>query len=115
MASIYPSDISRAQFESIRPLLESARKKTKPRQVDLHAVFCGLLYVLKSGCPWRLLPHEYPKGRTVHEYFLQWSYQATDQDESLLEQALKKMCWSGPYPPGATRKNQLLHRRLATC
>jgi hypothetical protein len=41
----YPSDISREQFEQIRAVLESVRKKTKPRQVDLYDVFCGLLYV----------------------------------------------------------------------
>ena len=46
----YPSDVSREQFEAIRPLLESARKQTKPRTLDLYDVFCGVLYVLKSGC-----------------------------------------------------------------
>jgi transposase len=46
----YSSDISREQFEQIREVLESARKRTKPRTVDLYDVFCGLLYVLKSGC-----------------------------------------------------------------
>ncbi|MGC8551050.1 MAG: transposase, partial [Acidobacteriaceae bacterium] len=49
----YPSDVSREQFESIRPLLEGVRKRTKPRTVDLHEVFNAVLYVLKSGCQWR--------------------------------------------------------------
>ena len=55
MQNGYPSDISRAQFEEIRSILESARKRTKPREVDLYEVFCGLLFVLKSGCQWRML------------------------------------------------------------
>ena len=38
-----PSDISREQFEPIGPLLESARKKTAPRKVDLYDVFCAVL------------------------------------------------------------------------
>jgi hypothetical protein len=42
----YPSDISCEQFEQIRPLLESARKKTAPRKVDLYDVFCAVLYLL---------------------------------------------------------------------
>ncbi len=46
----YPSDISREQFERIRPLLESVRKRTKPRTVDLHEVFNAMLYLLKSVC-----------------------------------------------------------------
>ena len=49
MRKKYPSDISPAQFETIRPLLENARKRTKPRVIDLYHVFCGILYVLKSG------------------------------------------------------------------
>jgi hypothetical protein len=35
----YPSDVSREQFASIQPLLESARKKTKPRTVDLYEAY----------------------------------------------------------------------------
>ena len=49
MRKSYLSDISKEQFEHILPILESARKKTKPRTVDLYDVFCGLLYVLRTG------------------------------------------------------------------
>jgi transposase len=52
----YPSDISREQFEQILLLLESVRKRTKPRTIDLYEVFCAVLYLLKSGCQWRMLP-----------------------------------------------------------
>mgnify|MGYP003365755031 FL=1 len=45
----YPSNISRQQFELIRPALENFRKRTKPRKQDLVEV----LYVLKPGCQWR--------------------------------------------------------------
>ncbi|MGQ5523109.1 IS5 family transposase [Chitinimonas sp. PSY-7] len=88
MRTAYPSDVSREQFETIRPLLESARKKTCPRRVDLYDVFCAVLYLLKSGCQWRMLPSEFPKWRTVHAYFSIWS--EPRKDGSLLTQALKK-------------------------
>ena len=85
----YPSNITQEQFEQIRPLLESVRKRTKPRTVDLHEVFNAVLYLLKSGCQWRMLPDGFPKWRTVHSYFAKWS--AADQDGvSVLERALKK-------------------------
>ncbi len=48
MTRSYPSDISQEQFDRIRPMLESVRKKTRPRAVDLYDIFCGILYVLKS-------------------------------------------------------------------
>jgi transposase len=50
MRKTYPSDISREQFEQVKDLLETARKKTRPRTVDLYDVFCAILYLLKSGC-----------------------------------------------------------------
>jgi len=86
----YPSDISRKDFEQIRPILESARKKTKPRKVDLFEVLNAILYVLKSGCQWRMLPNDFPKWRTVHEYFLIWSKPNPKTKKSILEDVLKK-------------------------
>ena len=68
MSHSYPSDISREQFEKIKPILESARKKTRPRRIDLHDIFCRVLYLLKSGCQWRMLPKEFPKWRICHYY-----------------------------------------------
>ena len=109
MRKKYPSDLSRAQFEVIRPLLESARKKTSPRQVDLYEVFCAVLYLLKSGCQWRMLPSEFPKWRTVHAYFMIWS-EVDVEGVSLLERALKKCGWRGPYQTGAQRMHELLDR-----
>ena len=109
MRRTYPSDISREQFETISPLLETARKRTKPRTVDLYEVFCGVLYVLKSGCQWRMLPRDFPKWRTVHAYFQKWAEKAEENVPSLLEQALKKSGWRGPYQTGAQRQNKLLH------
>ena len=57
----YPSDIKREQFEAIRPLLESARRKTAPRKVELYEVFCAVLYLLRTGCQWRALPSDFPQ------------------------------------------------------
>jgi len=109
MRKKYPSDITRKQFEVIRPLLESARKKTRPREVDLYEVFCAVLYLLKSGCQWRMLPSDFPKWRTVHSYFQQWSEIPEEDRLSLLDRALKKSGWRGPRQTGAQLLNELLH------
>jgi len=90
MRKKYPSDITRKQFQKIRPLLEKARKRTKPRTLDLYDIFCGVLYVLKSGCQWRMLPSDFPKWRSVHSYFEIWS-EEKEGKESILDQALKKI------------------------
>ena len=111
MRKSYPSDISREQFEIIKPLLESARRKTSPRRVDLYEVFCAVLYLLRSGCQWRMLPEEFPKWRTVHSYFAIWS--EPREGGSLLEQALKKSGWRGPRETGAQRLKHVLDRGRA--
>ena len=66
MRAKYPSDISREQFATIQPLLEGARKKTKPRKIELYEVFCAILYALRTGCQWCALPSDFPKWRTVY-------------------------------------------------
>jgi transposase len=72
MRKSYPSDISRDQFAKILPILESVGFKTKPRTVDLFDVFCAILYILKSGCQWRMLPSDFPKWQTCYSYFRKW-------------------------------------------
>jgi transposase len=46
----------------VRPLLEGVRMRTKPRTVDQYEVFNAVLYLLKSGCQWRMLPEGFPTG-----------------------------------------------------
>jgi transposase len=111
MRKSYPSDIKREQFETIRALLESARKKTAPRKVDLYEVFCAVLYLLRTGCQWRALPNDFPKWRTVHSYWSIWI--EPREGGSLLEQALKKSGWRGPPDTGAQRLQHVLDRGRA--
>lgn len=110
MRSAYPSDISRKQFAMIVPILERARKKTRPREVDLYEVFCGVLYVLKSGCQWRMLPADFPAWEVCYSYFRQWKHKPTKEHDSLLEEALKKCGRRGETTPGSDRENQLHYR-----
>lgn len=110
MSRNYPSDIRREVFEKkVQPVLEKARKKTKPRTVDLYEVFCGVLYALKSGCQWRMLPSDFPKWRTCYDYFQKWGA-PSEHGDSLLEEALKKCGWRGPTKPWSERENQFSHR-----
>lgn len=87
----YPSDITRQQFETIRPLLESAKKKTRPKKHDAYDVFCALLYILKSCCQWDMLPSDFPNYKTVHYHFRNWSRKKNKTTPSVLEEVLKKI------------------------
>ena len=90
----YPSDISREQFELIREELEQAKRRTRPRKYDLYDIFCAVLYVLRGGIQWRMLPCDFPKWQLVYYYFSVWS-KADEEGESLLDRLLKKISQNG--------------------
>ncbi|MDR1471114.1 MAG: transposase, partial [Synergistaceae bacterium] len=50
-------------------LLESTKKKARPRKVDLYEIFCAILYLLKNACAWRNLPHDFPNWKLVNYYY----------------------------------------------
>jgi transposase len=91
MSTSYPSDLTEAQYKKIETILEGVRKHTHPRTYDLRDIFNGVMYVVKSGCQWRMVPKEYPKWRTLHTYFRKWSEVPRGHSESALAQCLKKI------------------------
>jgi transposase len=86
----YPSDVTRGQFEAVRDIFENARAKTKPRDVELYDVFCGVLYVIRSGCQWRMMPSDLPHWNTVYTYYQIWTEEKRD-GTTCLSQALSRI------------------------
>ena len=68
MRKAYPSDLTDAQWEIVRPLIP-IYKLGRPREVDLREVVNAILYLNRSGCQWDMLPHDLPARSTVYEYF----------------------------------------------
>ncbi len=68
----YPSDLTDAQWEELAPLIPPARRGGHPRTVDMREVINGILYVLRSGCTWRMMPHDLPPWSTAWGYFRRW-------------------------------------------
>lgn len=68
----YPSDVSDAEWEILCPLLPKAKPGGRPREVDLRDMVNGSLYILRGGCAWRMMPHEYGPWSTVYDYFRKW-------------------------------------------
>lgn len=69
----YPSDLSDEQWEIIWRMLP--RRKTKvgrPVTVDRRAIVNAIFYMLRSGCQWRQLPHDFPPWGTVSSQFYRW-------------------------------------------
>lgn len=73
----YPSDLTEAQWRLVAPSIPPAKWGGRPRAHDMHAVVNAILYILRTGCSWRQLPHEFPPWETVYRYFRQFQSDGT--------------------------------------
>lgn len=71
----YPTDLTDAQWCIIEPLLPAASRLGRKRVVSLREVLNSIFYLLRSGCAWRLLPHDFPAWQTTYGYFRRWRLQ----------------------------------------
>ena len=65
----YPSDLTDDQWQVIEPLIPPAKTGGRPRTANMREICNGMWYVLRSGCAWRLMPHDLPPWSTVYDYF----------------------------------------------
>src|SRR5215469_1945304 len=68
----YPSDVSDAEWEFLLPYLTLMREDAPQRCNDLREVFTALRYVVKTGCQWRMLPHDFPDWTVVYQQARRW-------------------------------------------
>jgi len=69
---MYPSDLDDEEWALVKPLLAKTSKRGRPQTQDYRVIVNAILYVVKTGCQWRQLPHDYPKWSTVVVYFYRW-------------------------------------------
>src|SRR5919202_9174 len=77
MRKPYPTDLSDAEWKCIEPHLPTPRAAGRPRRHSLREILDAIFYIVKSGCSWRLLPHEFPPWKTIHHYFRTWRINGT--------------------------------------
>lgn len=68
----YPTNLTDAQWALIARHLPPERQGGRPRRTDLRAVVDAILYLLRTGCQWRMLPADFPPWGTVWWYFRRW-------------------------------------------
>ena len=66
------------------------RKKTNSRKYSLYDIFCAILYLLKEGCTWRAIPHDFPKWENVRYHYDIWA-RPDENGISLLEKVMRKL------------------------
>ena len=98
--SSYPSDVTDAQWALIEPYLPD-HPGGRPRKTDLRDVVNAILYLLRTGCQWRMLPSDFPPRSTVWRYFDEWRHNGTlDTIHDELRTRVRTM--EKPYHPRTT-------------
>jgi putative transposase len=69
MRKPYPTDLSDAEWTRLRSYLPSLKAETRLRTHSLRDVLDAIFYIVRSGCAWRLLPHDFPPWSSVYYHF----------------------------------------------
>ena len=103
----YPSDLTDAQWEELAPLLPPAKPGGHPRTVDMREVINAILYVLRSGCTWRIIPHDLPPWSTAWGYFRRWRKDGTwEHIHDALRPKVRELEGREPTPSAAIIDSQ---------
>ncbi len=68
----HASDMTDAEWNLIEPLLPPAKRLGRPRKTEMREVVYAILYMLRGGGAWRMLPKDFPPRSTVQRYFYAW-------------------------------------------
>ena len=77
MRRAYQTDLSDAEWSYIEPHLPTPEPSGRPRVHTLREIVDAIFYIVRSGCAWRLLPHDFPPWKTIHHYFRRWRIDGT--------------------------------------
>ena len=68
----YSSDLTDGEWAVLEPLVPARSRLGRPAKWPLRTITNALLYILRSGLPWRMLPGDFPPVTTVQRYFYAW-------------------------------------------
>jgi putative transposase len=108
MRTAYQTDLSDAEWSCLEAHLGAPKATGRPKmhatREILNAIF---FYVLRGGCPWRLLPNDFPPWKSVYHYFRSWRLDGTwERMHSALRQRVRVRLKSNPQPSAAIVDSQ---------
>ena len=103
----YLTDLSDAEWECIKGLLPTPENEGRPRLHSLREILDAIFYVVRSGCAWRLLPHDFPPWKTVYHYFRLWRVDRTwERIHAALRQRVRVRLKRDPQPSAGVVDSQ---------
>ena len=103
----YLTDLSDAEWRLLEPLLPPPARTGRPRRHRVRTIVNAILYMLRSGCAWRLLPADWPPWKTVFHYFRKWRRDGTwERLHTLLRRRLRVRLGRDPQPSAGSVDSQ---------
>ena len=104
----YPSDLTDLQWVNIEHLFPQPRTRAgRPRSYPLREVVNAAFYLARSGCAWRMLPHDFPPWKTVSYYFYTWRDRGLwEEIHHILRTDVRRMDDRQPTPSAAVIDSQ---------
>jgi putative transposase len=107
MEKPYPSDLSDTEWGCLEPHVPPPNKRGRPRAHPAREIFDAIFYVLKSGCPWRLLPRDFPPWETVYCWFRKWCIDGTwERLNAALREVVRARSGRNPLPSAGIADSQ---------
>ena len=73
----YQTDLTDAQWAQVSRFIPAPKPGGRPVKYPRREIVNALLYIVRSGCPWRMMPHDLPPWRIAYWYFMQWKKDGT--------------------------------------
>jgi transposase len=103
----YPTDLTDEQWSRIVQFIPPAKPGGRPRSVDMREVINAILYLNRTGCAWRLLPHDLPPWGTVHWFYRRFRLDGVwDHIHDRLREDVRVAAGKEPTPSAAVIDSQ---------
>jgi putative transposase len=103
----YRSDLTDAQWKLLEPHIPAAKAGGRPRSLKMREVCNAIFYLIRNGCQWRDLPHDFPKWQSVYSYFRCWSLDGTWQRlNDLLRTQVRQQAGHNAQPSASSIDSQ---------
>ena len=103
----YATDLSDDEWEYIEPYLPAPTGRGRPKIHGSRAILDAVFYGLKTGCPWRLLPKDFPPWKSVYDWFRKWRIDGTfERLNAALRKLLRARLGRAPLPSAGIADSQ---------
>ena len=107
MEKCYATDLSDDEWECLQLHVPAPNKLGRPRTHDTPEILNAIFYILKSGCPWRLVPKDFPPWETVYWWFGRWRMDGTfERLNAALSERVRSRLGRNPLPSAGIADSQ---------